>query len=46
MEKLRAVIGNLRGRLMREQKFSVYELLDALVLITEELEKINKKLKG
>ena len=46
MEKLRQVIGNLRGRLMRETKVSVYELLDALVLITEELEKINKKLEG
>lgn len=45
MEKLKAVIGNLRGRLMREKKVSVYELLDALVLITEELEEINKKLK-
>ncbi len=46
MEKLKAVIGNLRGRLMREQKVSVYELLDSLVLVTEELEKINKKLEG
>jgi len=43
MEELRGVIGNLRGRLMREQKVNVYELLDAIVLITDELEKINKK---
>ena len=46
MEELRGVIENLRARLARETKVSVYVLLEALVLITDELEKINKKLKG